>query len=68
MRTPSEAGMAWVEQKIGRLLTPNGLMTVIFLIFLSVFVLSGGGIEHRTMDSPEVDASRGWTSPLLGNN
>jgi hypothetical protein len=65
MKTPLIVDAAWVERRIDRLLTPNGLMTVVFLILLSVFLLSGSGIEHRTMDRPDAGASGVRTSPLL---
>ena len=67
MKTPSVPDAAWVEQKIGRLLTPNGLMTVVALIFLSALVFSNSGIERRTMDVPQAEIGRTATSPLLGN-
>jgi len=67
MGTPSEVGTEWVERKLDRLLAPNGLMTAVVLILLSVFILSGSGVERRTMDGTEASSSRVWTSPLLGN-
>jgi len=66
MRTSSAADAAWLERKIDRLLTPNGLTTVVALILLSAFVLGGNGIERRTMDVPEAEHARAATSPLLG--
>ena len=67
MKTETAADTAWVEQKMGRLLTPSRLMTAVALILLSAFILSGSGIERRTIDVPEVEITRGITSPLLGN-
>jgi hypothetical protein len=66
-RRPSEVDKEWVERQTGLLLAPNGLMTAVALIRLSFFILSGSGVERRTMDRPEAVGSSTWISPLLGN-
>ena len=65
MKTTLAVDAAWIERKMDRLLTPNGLLTVVALILLSAFVLGGSGIERRTMDIPEAEIARTATSPLL---
>ena len=67
MKMRSIVDAAWFERKIDRLLTPNGLMTVVALILLSAFLLSGSGIERRTQEVREDPVSRTTNSPLLGN-
>lgn len=57
----------WVEQKIVRLFTPGGLMTVVAVILLSAFFLGSGGIEQRFTDGSEAAAARASVSPLLGS-
>jgi len=67
MKTLSARGAAWIEKKIEHLFTSSGLMTAVALILLSAFVLSGSGIERRTLDVPDTQMGRIATSPLLGN-
>jgi len=57
----------WVEEKMVRLFTPSGLMTVVALVLLSAFIFGSGGIEHRLTDGSEAAAARASVSPLLGS-
>ena len=66
MKAPMAVDAKWVERKIEYLLTPGGLMTAVLLILLSTFILSGNGIEHRTMDAPGSAHNPAAVSPILG--
>ncbi|WP_419659952.1 uncharacterized protein Dvar_02890 [Desulfosarcina variabilis str. Montpellier] len=54
-----------LEDKVLRFFSPNGLLTAVFLIILMCFLFSGGGIEHRTLDTSAADHQQMTESPLL---
>lgn len=54
-----------LEENVLRLFSPNGLLTVVFLIILMALVFGGSGIERRTMDMPAADHLQATISPLL---
>lgn len=60
MVTHSESISARLEQLVTHFFSPNGLMTVVALIVLSVVLLSGGSVDRRT-----VDHRHATTSPIL---
>lgn len=54
-----------LEENILRFFSPNGLLTVVFLIILMALCFGSTGIEHRTMDMPTADHLQASVSPLL---
>jgi hypothetical protein len=54
-----------LEEKVIRIFSPNGLLTVVGLIILSAMLFSGNGIERRTVDRPAVDYQQVAVSPIL---
>ncbi len=60
-----ELDTEWIEGKVVRFFSPNGLMTIVVLVVLSVILFSGSGIERRTMDGPGTDYQRAGVSPIL---
>jgi hypothetical protein len=55
----------WIEGKVVRFFSPNGLTIVVILIVLSVILFNGSGIERRTLDGPGTDYQRAVVSPIL---
>ena len=55
----------WIEGKVVRFFSPNGLTIVVILILLSFILFSGSGIERRTLDGPGTDYQRTVASPIL---
>lgn len=53
-----------VEQQVIRFFSPNGLLTIVVLIFLSALLSSGRGIENRSLDRPTA-APTAAVSPIL---
>ena len=56
-----------VEEAVLRFLSPNGLMYAVGLIFFTVVLFSGSGIEYRTMDGPVASEYQSAASPLLAS-
>lgn len=54
-----------IEETVSKLFTPNRLMTIVFLIVLSVLLLGTSGIERRTMDCPIAEYQQIVVSPIL---
>ena len=54
-----------IEETVNQLFTPHKLMTIVFLIVLSVLLLGTSGIERRTMDCPIADNQQTVVSPIL---
>jgi hypothetical protein len=54
-----------IEEAVNQLFTPNRLMSIIFLIVLSVLLFDTSGIEHRTMDGPIAEYQQPPVSPIL---
>ena len=60
-----ELDREWIEGRMVRFFSPNGLATAVILIVLSVMLFSGSGIEHRTMDDAGTDHQPAAVSPIL---
>lgn len=54
-----------LEATVIHFFSPNGLLTVVILILLSVMLFSGNGIDRRTMDRPAAEYHQAAVSPLL---
>ena len=54
-----------IEETVNQLFTPNGLMSIILLIVLSVLLLGTSGIERRTMEGPIAEYQQTAVSPIL---
>ena len=65
MKTRHEARTAWIEEVVNQTFTPKRLMTIVFLIIVTVALLSTSGIERRTMDGPIAEYQQTTVSPLL---
>ena len=66
MGTHAELDTEWIEEKVARLFSPNGSMTVVILVILSAILFSGSGLEHRTTDGSGTDDQPAAVSPILG--
>jgi ACR3 family arsenite efflux pump ArsB len=65
MNTPLLLNTQWFEKNIVQHFSPNRLMTLVFLVLLSVFLFGGNGIERRTLDVSETNPARVSISPIL---
>ena len=65
MKTRCEAKSTWIEEVVDQNFTPKRLMTIVFLIIVTVALLSTSGIERRTMDEPIAEYQQTTVSPLL---
>jgi uncharacterized membrane protein len=65
MKTRCEAKAAWLEEVVDQNFTPKRLMTIVFLIIVTVALLSTSGIENRTTDGPIAEYQQTSASPLL---
>jgi hypothetical protein len=54
-----------IEEAVNQLFTPNRLMSIIFLVVLSVLLLNTSGIEHRTIDGSIAEYQQTAVSPIL---
>ena len=54
-----------LEEKVLHFFSPNGLLTVVFLILLMALLFGGTGIENRAMDIQAADPLQARISPLL---
>jgi hypothetical protein len=65
MGTNFESVTTRLEETVIHFFSPNGLLTVVVLIVLSVALFSGSGIERRTMDRSAAGYQQASMSPIL---
>jgi hypothetical protein len=65
MGTNFESVTTRLEETVLHFFSPNGLLTAVALIILSVALFSGSSIERRTMDSPTDGHQQTAMSPIL---
>jgi len=56
-----------LQEAMLRFLSPNGLMYAVGLIFFTVVLFGGSGIENRSMESPAGNEYHATASPLLSS-
>ena len=67
MPTRLESSENNVEKLMLRFLSPNGLIVVVGLIFFTVVLLGGTGVENRSMENPLANDYQTTISPLLSS-
>jgi hypothetical protein len=65
MGTNFESVTTRLEETVIHFFSPNGLLTAVILIILSVALFSGSSIERRTMDGPTAGHQQTAMSPIL---
>ncbi|BBO70093.1 hypothetical protein DSCA_40230 [Desulfosarcina alkanivorans] len=65
MGTRFESVAARLEETVIHFFSPNGLLTAVFLIVLSVILFSGSTVERRMMDNPAAGYRQATGSPIL---
>jgi hypothetical protein len=65
MGTRFELVATRLEETVLHFFSPNGLLTAVILILLSVVLFSGSGIERRVMDNPAAGYHQAAVSPIL---
>jgi hypothetical protein len=65
MGTRFELVATRLEETVLHFFSPNGLLTAVVLILLSVVLFSGSGIERRVMDNQPAGYQQTAVSPIL---
>lgn len=65
METRFELVATRLEEAVIHFFSPNGLLTAVILILLSVILFSGSGIERRVMDNRTAGYHQPAVSPIL---
>ena len=65
MQTYSHSDFSWIKESVIHFFSPNGLLTVITLILLSVFIFSSMGVERRMTNEAGATYQQSMRSPIL---
>lgn len=68
MQTSFGSATARLVEAVIHFFSPNGLLTAVILIVLSVVLVNGSDIEQRTIDNSSTEVHRTDFSPILSSN
>lgn len=64
-QTYSHSDFSWIKASVIHFFSPNGLLTVITLVLLSVFIFSSMGVEQRMTNEVGATYQQSMHSPIL---